>query len=65
MFIESDKHWRISKSGYSIKTGWATESRIVCQYHGPPNDMDRFQRWLEDAEYICELHNAAVDSSAG
>lgn len=26
--IASDKEWRLSMSGYSIKTGWANDSRI-------------------------------------
>ena len=69
-FIENPDHWRVSKSGYSIKTGWATDTRIVASYHNPhesPLDAKRFQQWLEDADRICELHNAmlatAIDAS--
>ena len=67
-FIESDKHWRISKSGYSIKVGFMDEVRIVCEYpfaRAPgPLDGKKFSLWLEDAEHICELHNASLGSES-
>ena len=62
-FIDNPNHYRISKSGYSIKTGWATESRIVAKYPGNPTDMLAFNQWMEDAERICDLHNATIDSA--
>lgn len=62
--IESENHWRVSHSGYSIKCGWSDNVRIVCQYPGSsePGKLDgaRFEQWLTDAEHICELHNAAI-----
>lgn len=65
-FIESDKHWRISKSGYSIKAGWADNSRIICSYpfaHLPGKlDLDKFRVWLSDAERICDLHNKSIEN---
>ena len=64
--IQSDKHWRVSKSGYSIKTGFAGNSRIVASYHAPhtPLDGPRFEQWLEDAQHACDLHNASIDGTA-
>lgn len=63
--IPSDKHWRVSKSGYSIKTGWTDDSRIVAAFHAPvPFDSVRFERWLEDAQHACDLHNASIDGAA-
>lgn len=61
--ITDERKWRISKSGYSIKTGRGETERIVCSYPEPyradPN-YARFQQWMEDAEAICEAHNAAL-----
>jgi hypothetical protein len=65
-FIENPRHWRVSKSGYSIKTGWADDSKIVASYHAPhesPLDTARFQEWLDNAQSICDLHNAAIDGA--
>lgn len=63
--IQSDKHWRVSKSGYSIKTGFAGNSRIVASYHAPhtPLNGPRFEQWLEDAQHACDLHNASIDGT--
>lgn len=60
--IHSEHHWRVSMSGYSIKCGWADNTRIVCAYHGGAGKLDaeRFKQWLEDAEHICDLHNATL-----
>lgn len=57
--IASDEHYRISKSGFSIKTGWADNSRIVAKYPGAVSPLDgrQFEKWLDDAEHICRLHN--------
>jgi len=62
--ITDDRKWRISKSGYSIKTGWGDSSRIVMAYHAPlesPLDAVRFQQWIDDAEKVCELYNATLE----
>lgn len=59
--IEDERHWRISKSGFSIKTGWAEDKRIIAKYAGLPSDREAFAQWLENAEEICNLHNAAID----
>lgn len=63
MEIDDPRKWRVSKSGYSVKTGWADDSRIVCSYHNPherPLDAVRFQQWIDDAERMCDLYNAAL-----
>lgn len=61
--IDDERAWRVSKSGYSIKTGWATGARMVAAYAGreTPLDPEKFQLWLDDAERICELHNATLE----
>lgn len=61
-YISDENEWRLSRSGYSIKTGWSDSKRIVAKYPGmtTPLDKDRYQQWLKDAEHICELHNAAL-----
>lgn len=63
--IASDDEWRISKSGYSIKTGFADNSRIVASYHAPhtPFDGPRFERWIKDAQHACDLHNASLGTA--
>ncbi len=60
-YIENENDWRISMSGFSIKTGWSDSKRIIAQYPGKASllDKDRFQQWLADAEHICDLHNLA------
>jgi hypothetical protein len=59
--IKDPAEWRISASGYSIKTGWGDEKRIVAlapvDTHG---NAERYQQWLEDAEHICDMHNAGT-----
>jgi hypothetical protein len=49
-------------SGFSIKTGWGDEKKIVERYPGPvaPLDLSHWQAWLDDAEERCEQHNAAL-----
>ncbi len=61
-FIDDPREWRVSRSGYSIKTGWGDDKRIVASYHNPnsPFDQKRFEQWLEDAERICDLHNTTL-----
>ena len=65
--IESELHWRVSKSGYSIKCGWSDSARIVCAYHNTTGKLDpkRFEQWLKDAEQICELHNRSLENASG
>ena len=64
--IDDERKWRISKSGFSIKTGWSGDKRIIAQYSGlsSPLDEKRFQQWLDDAEKICDLYNAALTEEA-
>lgn len=61
-FIADPRAWRISKSGFSIRTGWAGDKRIIAQYEGPrsPMDNEAFRKWFESAEKVCELHNAVL-----
>lgn len=67
-FIESENHWRVSHSGHSIKCGYLGEVRIVCEFPGSrlPGKLDgkRFEQWLEDAQRICDLHNATLETHA-
>jgi len=60
--IISDKHWRVSRSGFSIVTGWSDERVVISSYPGTaiPLNGDEFQKWLTAAEKICEAHNAAL-----
>lgn len=63
LIIDDPREWRVSMSGYSIKTGCGDNTRIVAKYPGAPSPLDvpRFMQWIEDAESICDLHNAALD----
>ena len=58
--IDNPDEWRISKSGFSIKTGWGDDKRFIAKYAGKvmPVDSDEFQVWIDNAEEICEQHNA-------
>jgi hypothetical protein len=53
------QEWRISKDGLSIKTGWGDNQRIIAKYPGIVNPLSekKYQEWLDNAEYICELKN--------
>ena len=64
--IDDPRKYRVSMSGFSIKTGWGDEKRIVAKYPGTPRPLDAkaYQQWLEDAEAICERHNAALTPNA-
>lgn len=64
--IEDPQEWRISMSGFSIKTGWGDEKKIIASYPGKtqPIDYDKFQEWLENAEHICRLHNSTLTPDA-
>ena len=61
-FIDDPRKWRLSKSGFSIKTGWADEKKMIAAYPGPvhPIDGKRFQEWMDNAEKICDLYNATL-----
>lgn len=63
--IDDPRKWRISKSGFSIKTGWADEKKFIARYPYPasPLDNEKFKEWLENAEIICALHNATPIST--
>ena len=57
--ISNCDHWRVSMSGFSIKTGCGDEKRIIAKYpyKASPVDTEKYQQWLNDAEKICEDHN--------
>lgn len=66
--IDDPRKFRLSRSGYSIKTGWGDETRIVASYHCPhetPFDSARFQKWIEDAEAMCDAYNARLPVTEG
>ena len=54
--------WSISGSGYSIKTDDDAGS-IVASYNGPCNPLNgkAFEEWIDNAEYICEIHNERLN----
>lgn len=56
----SDKKWAISSTGYSIKEdGYG---KIIFHYPGEyaPINEKNFEKWLEAAESICEIHNSKL-----
>lgn len=60
--IDDPRKYRVSMSGFSIKTGWGDEKRIVAKYpwQVSPLDKEEYQQWLDDAEAICEQHNMVL-----
>ncbi len=54
--------WRVSKSGYTIRTGWNDDKKIIAHYpYSPDTPIEpSFTRWLEIAHHICDLHNATL-----
>jgi hypothetical protein len=54
--------WRVSKSGYSIKTGWNDEKKIIAQM---PADTPKeaVNRWIDAAFLICDAHNAELTAA--
>lgn len=64
--IEHEKKWRISKSGYEIKTGWSDSRKVIARYpgvvSGPEFNSNQFREWLENAEEICDLYNARFEA---
>lgn len=63
--IDDPRKWRISMSGLSIKTGWSDAKRIIAKYPGEvrPLDEKQFAKWIEDADHICQLHNASLPAN--
>ena len=51
--------WRLSRSGFSIRTGWGDEKITIASYPGAVKNLDpnEYQGWLENAEHICDMHN--------
>lgn len=58
-YIDDPRKWRISKSGYTIRTGWADEKKIIARAPDASGGVS-FQEWLDNAEKICELFNAQL-----
>jgi hypothetical protein len=60
--IDDPSKWRVSMSGFSIKTGWGDEKKIIAVYPGKaqPLDAEKYEEWLDNAEHICQLHNATL-----
>lgn len=60
--IDDERKWRVSKSGFEIRTGWSDDKRVIAKYAGIPSGPDfnvkQFTEWLENAEMICDLYNA-------
>lgn len=50
--------WRVSNSGFGIRSG-RDDEYIIAKYPGviQPLDSEEFQNWLNNAELICELFN--------
>lgn len=61
-FINDEREWRISKSGFSIRTGWGDEKKFIAKYAGALSPLDHieFQTWLDNAQAICDAHNATL-----
>ena len=55
------QNWRISRSGFSIRTGWGDSKEMIAiyPYKAHPLDGDKFNEWLANAEQICKHHNQA------
>ena len=60
-----DAEWRISKDGYSIKSGYGDDEIKIAKYSGLTIETffkaDEFQVWHDGAERLCELHNGAIN----
>lgn len=64
-FIDDPRKWRLSKSSFSIKTGWGDGKKTIAKYPGTLTPMNtkqyqQYQEWLDNVEHICELHNATL-----
>jgi hypothetical protein len=53
-------------SGFSIKAGWGDEKIMIAKYPGTtsPLDGNLFNKWMDDAQHICDLHNATLEPLA-
>jgi len=61
MEITNPKEWRLSRSGYSIRTGWGDEKNIIALAPaGTEKSPEKYKNWLENAEIICRLYNGAL-----
>ena len=63
-YIDDPRKWRLSRSGYSIRTGWSDEKKTIakCPY-SQPMDEAKYQEWIDNAERICDLHNASLEDA--
>ncbi len=59
-YIDDPRKWRVSRSGYSIKTGWADDKKIIAACPTDSMAGTKFSAWIENAERICELYNATL-----
>jgi len=61
--IDDDRKWRVSRSGFSIRTGWSDAKKTIASYPGKaqPLNAAQFQEWIDNAEKICELYNATLN----
>lgn len=61
---ELSERWRVSKSGFTIRCGWDGDKRWIAKYpyaaSGDELSNTDFQKWLELAEHICEIHNKGL-----
>jgi len=65
-FIDDPRKWRLSMDGYTIKTGWAGEKKLIARFPqlpGQPLDVEAFKEWVENACKICDLYNRELKQS--
>lgn len=65
--MEIDKRKiRLSKSGYSIKSGWSEEKRIIAicphSYEDICKQPELFKQWMEDAEKLIDAYNNSLST---
>jgi len=60
--IIDSRCWRVSMSGFTIRTGWGNEKKFIAKYPGRsvPLDNEHFTEWLDNAEKICKLYNDSL-----
>ena len=60
--IKNPDEWRISMSGFSIKTGWGDDEKIIAKYPYSTSNLDgkKFEEWIDNAEVICALYNKSI-----
>lgn len=61
--ISDPRKWRISRSGFSIRTGWGDADTTIADYPATvfPLDPPTYECWLEQAQKICDAHNATLN----